>query len=70
VLNMLSETSMLGYQPMNSPMDTNSKLLPDQEELLDNLGRYMRLVGQLNYLIVTRPDVAYLVSVVSVLIAP
>ena len=31
VLDILLEVDMLGCKPVNSPMDTNSKLLPDQE---------------------------------------
>jgi len=46
-------------------MDVNVKLLPDQRELLEDVGRYRRLVGKLNYLTVTRPDISFAVSVVS-----
>ena len=65
VLDLLSETGMLGSKPLDSPMDPNTKLLPDQGELLDDPGQYRRLVGKLNYLTVTRPDVAFAVSVIS-----
>jgi hypothetical protein len=34
-------------------------------ELLKDPKRYRRLVGKLNYMIVTRPDISYPVSVVS-----
>ena len=34
-------------------------------ELFEDLERYRRLVGKLNYFTVTRPDIAYSVSVVS-----
>ena len=34
-------------------------------ELFEDLERYKRLVRKLNYLIVTRPDIAYSISVVS-----
>jgi len=46
-------------------MKANSKLLLGQEELLDDPRRYKMLVGKLNYLTVTQPVIAYLVSVVS-----
>ena len=62
---MLLEAGMLGCRPINSPMDANSKLLRDQRAILDNLRQYGRLVGKLNYLIITRPNVAHPVSVVS-----
>jgi len=42
LLNLLSETGMLGCMSINSPMDVNTKLLLDQGELLDDA--YKRLV--------------------------
>jgi len=46
-------------------MDPNLKLLPGQGEPLENLGRYHHLVGRLNYLSITRPNITCAVSVVS-----
>ena len=46
-------------------MDPNVKLIPGQGEPLRDPGRYRRLVGKLNYLTITRPDISFLVSVVS-----
>ena len=56
---------MLGSKPLDSPMDPNTKLLPDQGELLDDPGQYKRLVEKLNYLTATRLDVAFEISVIS-----
>ena len=36
-----------------------------KEDLFEDLQRYRKLVGKLNYLIVTRLDIAYSVSVLS-----
>ena len=65
VLDLLTETGMLGSKPVDPPMDPNTKLLPDQGELLEDPEQYRRLVGKLNYLTVTRPDIAFAVSVIS-----
>ncbi|XP_070057900.1 uncharacterized protein [Nicotiana tomentosiformis] len=46
-------------------MDPNSKLMPGQGEPLSDPASYRRLVGKLNYLTVTRPDISYPVSLVS-----
>ena len=46
-------------------MDPNGKVVPSQGELLRDPVRYRRLVGKLNYLIITRPDISFPVSVVS-----
>jgi hypothetical protein len=46
-------------------MDHNQKLLKDEGELFEDPNRYRRLVGKLNYLTITRPDISYAVSVVS-----
>ena len=56
VLDLLSEVGMLKCRSIDSPMDVNTKLLPDQEELLEDAKRYKRLVGKLNYLTVMRPS--------------
>jgi hypothetical protein len=68
---LLDETSMLGIRPANVPMDPiNHKLLKDNRELFEDLGRYFRLVGKRNYLTITRPYISYAVSVVSLYIRP
>ena len=46
-------------------MDPNVKLLPNQGQPYSDLGKYRSLVGKLNYLIITRPNMAFAVSVVS-----
>jgi len=60
---------MLGCKAVDTPMKANVKLLPDQREILDDPDpdpdRYRQLVGKLNYPIVIRPDIAFVVSVVS-----
>ena len=46
-------------------MDPNVKLFPNQGELVSDPSQYRRLVGKLNYLTLTRPDISYAMSVVS-----
>ena len=65
VLDMLSEVSMLGCRVADASMEANVNMLPDQREILDNLNRYHRLVGKLNYLTVTRSNIAFVASAVS-----
>ena len=55
-LDILEETGMMGCRPIDTSMDPNVKLLPGQGEPLNNPKRYRRLIGKLNYLTVTRPD--------------
>ena len=64
-LDILTTTSILDCKPVDTPMDMNVKLVPSQGEPLRDLKRYRRLVGKLNYLTITRPDISFLVSVVS-----
>ena len=56
---------MLMCKAANTLMDPNLNLLLDQGELLEDQGRYRGLVEKLNYLTMTRSDIAYPVSVVS-----
>ncbi|XP_070057812.1 secreted RxLR effector protein 161-like [Nicotiana tomentosiformis] len=64
-LDILDETGMTGCRLVDTPMDPNSKLLPGQEEPLSDPARYRRLVGKLNYLTLTRPDISFPVIVMS-----
>ena len=57
MLDMLSEAGILGCRATDALIEANIKLLPDQNEILDDLNRYQRLVGKLNYVIVTRPGI-------------
>ena len=64
VFDLLSETGKLGAKPCSSPMAPDLHLTREGE-LFEAPERYRRLVGKLNYLIITRPDIAHSVSVVS-----
>ena len=56
---------MLDYKPVDTPMDPNVKLVPRQRNSLGDLGRYRQLVGKLNYLIITRPDISFPMNVIN-----
>ncbi|XP_070031131.1 uncharacterized mitochondrial protein AtMg00810-like [Nicotiana tomentosiformis] len=64
-LDILEDTGMLNCKLVDSPMNPNTKLVPGQGKPLKDPGRYRRLVGKLNYLTITRPDISFVVSVVS-----
>ena len=64
-LDILAKIGMLDCKPVDTPMDPNVKLVPGQGELLRDPRRYRRLVGKLNYLTVTRPNISFPVSIIS-----
>ena len=64
-LDLLEETCMLGCKPAASPMEANFDWWDKSTTRLEDAGLYCRLVGKLIYLTVTRPDIAYVVSVLS-----
>ena len=64
VLDLLFEIGKLGAKPYSSPV-APSVHLTREGELFEDPERYRRLVRKLNYLTVTRPDIAHSVSVVS-----
>ena len=65
VLDIFEKTGMLDYKLVDTPLDSDVKLVPRQGEFLRDLGRYQRLVGRLNYLTITRSDISFPVSVVT-----
>ena len=64
MLDLLSETRKLAAKSCQSPM-AQSLNRTKEGELFEDPERYRRLVGKLNYLTITRPDIAYSISVVS-----
>ena len=64
-LKILADTSMLDCKPVDTPMDPNVKLVLGQGELLQDPGRNRQLIGKLNYLTITRPNISFPMSVVS-----
>ena len=64
VLDLLFEIGKLRVKPRSSPMVPGVHLIREGETFEDPK-RYRRLVGKLNYLTVTCPDIAHLVNNVS-----
>ena len=64
VLDLLSKTRKLGVKPCSSPMVPGIHLTREGETF-ENPERYRRLVGKLNYLTLTRSDIAHSISVLS-----
>jgi hypothetical protein len=64
VLDLLTEIGKLRAKPCSVPMIPNLQLIKDGE-LFEDPEKYRRLVGKLNYLTVTCPDISYSFSVVS-----
>ena len=62
MLDMLSETGKLSAKLCSTPMAPNVQLTKEGE-LFEDPERYRRLVGKLNYLTVTHPNIAYSISV-------
>ena len=55
---------MLGFKPIDTPIEQNYKNFHCVDATSKDRGRYQRLVEKLIYLSHTRPDIAYAVNVV------
>ena len=64
-LDILDEAGLLGAKPLSTPMEENNELLPIIGDLLKNPSTYRRLVRQLIYLTITRPEISYSVHILS-----
>ncbi|XP_056158385.1 secreted RxLR effector protein 161-like [Syzygium oleosum] len=65
MLDILKEVGLHDFKPGDTPMNPGVRLDNEQGELLHDPEKYHRLVGKLNYLTITRPDISFAVSVVS-----
>jgi len=64
-LDILEEIGLMNSKSVDTPMDPNAKLQPSKGEPLSDPEKYRRLVEKLNYVTVTRPDISFVVNVVS-----
>lgn len=60
ILDLLTQTSMLGFRHIDSQVKVNPLLKNNNSEVVEK-GRYQRLVGRLIYLSHTCPNIAKLV---------
>ena len=65
VLDLLLKVGLLESKPADTPIVQNHGLKEFSDQVSTTKGRYQRLVGKLIYLSHTRPNIAYIVSVVS-----
>nr|CAD1818494.1 unnamed protein product [Ananas comosus var. bracteatus] len=66
VVDLPSETEMLGCKPVETPMDSTVKLDNNDSSAPVDKERYQRLVEKLLYLAHTRLDIGFLVSVLEI----
>ena len=64
-IDLLHDVVMADSRPVSTPIEANHHLSSAENEALIDPGQYQRLVGKLIYLTHTRPDIAYIVSVLS-----
>lgn len=65
VLDLLQRTNMLTAKPVTTPMATNPKLTLHSGEKLSDPTEFRSIVGSLQYLAFTRPDLSFAVNKLS-----
>lgn len=65
VLNLFKEYHTSDVTPSNLPMETHLKLTPDKGEPLADIQPYQKLLENLIYLIITRPEIVYVVHILT-----
>lgn len=61
-LEIIERAGMMNCKPISTPSDVNSKLSAEVGDRIDNPKQYRSLAGALQYLTITRPDIAYAVQ--------
>ncbi|KAD2392953.1 hypothetical protein E3N88_39930 [Mikania micrantha] len=62
MLDILQRAGLSDCKPVSSPMSTSHVLLPDDSPLLDDPSKYRQTVGALQYVTLSRPDIAFAVN--------
>ncbi|XP_070005204.1 uncharacterized mitochondrial protein AtMg00810-like [Nicotiana sylvestris] len=69
-LSLISKVGLSGAKPTSSPLEQNQKLTTVDywatgDEELQDICAYQKLIGKLIYLTITRPDICFVVQVLS-----
>ncbi|KAF5475504.1 hypothetical protein F2P56_007304 [Juglans regia] len=64
-LEILEDAGLLGCKPACTPIESNHKLAHSSIDMLTDVTSYRRLIGRLIYLTISRPDITYVLSVLS-----
>ena len=64
-MDMLSRYGMTGCKPISIPLEQNVKLSAEKGKLLEDVILYICIVGSLIYMTITKPDLSYVVGLVS-----
>ena len=68
-LELLNEFGMLAYKPVKSPLEANLVLKRESDldgfDYVVNIIELQKLIGKLIYLTMTRPDISYVVQILS-----
>nr|GEX63839.1 hypothetical protein [Tanacetum cinerariifolium] len=64
-IDLLDDAGQIEAKPYDEPMIPQLKLRSKDRRLLHNHEKYRRVVGKLNYLTITPPDIAFSLSVLS-----
>ena len=63
--DLLSRAGITDSRTESTPLEPNARFTPMDGNVLDNPTLYRQLVGSMIYLTVTRPDISYVVHLVS-----
>ena len=64
-LGIITETGLLGVKPVSFPLEQNHKLAHAKDTPFSAPSRYRRLIGRIIYLGVTRPELSYVIHLLS-----
>jgi hypothetical protein len=62
---IVEQCGMKGCNPVDTPMEQNNKLLPGKPDMARDVTKFRSIVGSLRYLVNTRPDITFAVSMVN-----
>eukprot|EP00253_Pinus_taeda_P015735 PITA_15735 len=63
--DLVNKFGMAECNPLTTPMEPNLKLTSTEGKEFEDATRYRQLVGSLNYLTTTKPDISFVVGILS-----